>query len=187
MLKKLNPTMDWIKYDDDPILKTPCQDVSFPLTESDWEALSKMTSYIDTCFDNEERKYGIRAGIGITANQIGYSKRFIYIHFLDDDRTEHKYLIANPKIIQESSNICYIANGEGCLSVKKDAKGISPRKCKIVVEAIDVLTGNEIIINARGMLAICLQHEIDHSNGLLYYDRINKMNPFFVKDDWEKF
>ncbi len=185
MLKKLKPTMDWIKYDDDPVLKMPCQDVVFPLTNEDWNELSKMVSYIDACYDFEDKKYNIRPGIGITGNQIGYSKRIIYIHF-NDGKEEHQYLIANPKIIGESSSICYIDGGEGCLSVKKDAKGISPRKAKVVVQAINVLTQEEIIINATGLLAVCLQHEIDHSNGILYYDRINKMNPFFTKEDWEK-
>ncbi len=187
MLKKLKPTMDWIKYDDDPVLKTPCQEVKFPLTEDDWNEISKMVSYIDACYDYEDKKYGIRPGIGITGNQIGFSKKIIYIHFDDNKGEEHKYLIANPKIIGESSNIGYIDGGEGCLSVKKDVKGISPRKIKVVVQAINLFNNEEIIINASGLLAICLQHEIDHSNGILYYDRINKMNPFFTKDDWEKF
>ncbi len=187
MIKKMKPTMDWIKYDDDPMLKTPCEEVKFPLDEKDWNEISKMVSYIDACYEYQDKKYDIRAGIGITGNQIGYCKKIIYIHFDDENKEEHKYLIANPKIIGESSSICYVDGGEGCLSVKKDVKGISPRKSKVVVQAINVFTQEEIIINATGLLAICLQHEIDHSNGILYYDRINKMNPFFTKEDWIKY
>ena len=186
MIKKMKPTMKWIKYDDDPVLKKECEKVIFPLNDNDWEAISKMVNYIDACYENKDALYFIRPGIGITANQIGYSKKIIYIHFNDDNGIEHKYLIANPEIIQESASISYIRNGEGCLSVKNDIKGYVPRKSKLIVKAINILTENEIIINANGLLAICLQHEIDHSNGLLYHDRINKINPFFKKDEWEE-
>ena len=106
----------------------------------------------------------------------------IYIHF-DDSEKENKYLIANPKIIKEYSSKIYIENGEGCLSVKEDVEGYSIRSARLIVEAIDLTTNKVIEIDAEGYLACCIQHEIDHLNGLVYYDRINKFNPFFKKDD----
>lgn len=185
MKYKLKPTMDWMFYDDNEILKKPCKNVKFPLNNDDQLAIDKMMSYIDACYDGKSFNFKIRDGIGMTANQIGYGKNLIYIHF-DEGNVEHKYLLANAKIIEESSNIQYISNGEGCLSVKNDVEGIVPRKEFIKVVAFDILNNRDIIINASGLLAICLQHEIDHSNGILYHDRINKLNPNFKNNEWKK-
>ncbi len=185
MKYKLKPTMEWMFYDDNEILKKPCKNVKLPLDEEDELAIDKMMSYIDACYDGKSLQYKIRDGIGMTANQIGYNKNLIYIHF-DEGKTEHKYLLANAKIIEESSSIQYISNGEGCLSVKEDVEGIVPRKEFIKVMAYDLLNNKDVIINASGLLAICLQHEIDHSNGMLYHDRINKLNPGYFKEEWKK-
>lgn len=185
MNNKLKPTMDWMYYDDNEVLRKPCKNVKLPLNSDDQTAIDKMISYIDACYLGKSYLYKIRDGIGMTANQIGYDKNLIYIHF-NEGKVEHKYLLANAKIIEESSSIQYISNGEGCLSVKEDVDGIVPRKEFIKVMAYDLLNDKDIIINAEGLLAICLQHEIDHSNGMVYHDRINKLNPFYAKDDWKK-
>ena len=185
MAKKMIPTMDWIIYDDNPLLKTKSEDVVFPLTEIEKNTIDKMVAYIDASYESKEAKYDIRPGIGMAAIQLGLPKKIIYIHF-DDGEKENKYLIANPKIIKEYSSKIYIENGEGCLSVKEDAEGYSIRSARLVVEAIDLTTNKVIEIDAEGYLACCIQHEIDHLNGLVYYDRINKFNPFFKKDDWKK-
>ena len=72
--------------------------------------------------------------------------------------------------------------GEGCLSVKKDVPGYVYRHYKITVKAYDVIENREITIKARGLLSIILQHEIDHLNGLLYTDHINKDDPYLIKE-----
>ena len=59
----------------------------------------------------------------------------------------------------------------------EDVKGYVPRHAKITVEGFDVLTNKDVKIVARGFLAICLQHELDHFDGVLYYDHINKEYP----------
>lgn len=185
MKNKIKPTMEWIYYDNQEILRKPCRNVKIPINNDDKEVIQKMISYIDACYQNKSIFYKIRDGIGMTANQIGYDKNIIYIHF-DEGNIEHKYLLANAKIIEESSSIQYIQNGEGCLSVKNDIEGIVPRKEFIKVMAYDLFNNKDIIIDATGLLAICLQHEIDHSNGIVYYDRINKLNPFYSKNEWKK-
>ena len=68
----------------------------------------------------------------------------------------------------------------GCLSVDNEHEGYVYRSYKIVVKAFDALKGEDVTITARGYDAIVLQHEIDHLNGVLFYDHIDKKDPFKV-------
>lgn len=186
MFKFIKPSKEWIIYDNNPIMKQKINEVTFPLTNEDIEAISKMISYIDASYNDEAKKYDIRPGIGIAAIQIGYPKQITYIHLNDENNVEQKYLLANAKIIKKSLNNAYLSGGEGCLSVKKDVKGFVVRKEIVVVKAIDLFTNNEIEIRAQGLLSMCLQHEIDHNNNLFYYDSINKLEPFSADPKWTK-
>jgi peptide deformylase len=142
-------------------------------------------NYVDASFNGEARNLNITEGIAIAANQVGWDKQVIYVHF-DDGKNEHKYLLANPKIKSFSKSFVYLRNGESCLSVKEKIKGIVPRRAKIKVHAYDILNNKNIELTVENFLAVNLQHEIDHLNGILYYDHINKENPFYVHPDWEK-
>ncbi len=186
MFKKLIPQSSWLVYDDNPVMREKNEDLTFPLNEMDIEVISKMLSYVDASYEGLDKKYKIRPGIGIAANQLGYKKKIIYIR-LDNstDGKECRYLLANPKIIKTSVSNSYLSSGEGCLSVEKDHKGYSIRKSIVFVKAIDVFTQKEIEIKGEGLLSMCLQHEIDHTNNLFYYDRINKEEPFKTEKDWE--
>ncbi|MGL4647660.1 MAG: peptide deformylase [Mycoplasmoidaceae bacterium] len=184
-MKKIRPSMDWIVYDDNPILKERSEDLTLPIGAVEEATIAKMVAYIDASYENKAKKYKIKPGIGIAAIQLGIKKRIIYIHF-NENEVEHKYLIANPIIIKEFNKKTFIKDGEGCLSVKDDAIGYSIRKAKIIVKALNLFDFQEIEIEAHGLLACCLQHEIDHLNGILYYDRINKFKPFYKEDDWEE-
>lgn len=186
MFKKIPPKMEWIIYDDNELMKQKINDLTFPLTDQDKDIISKMISYIDASYENKAKKYNIRPGIGIAAIQLGYPKKITYIHLNDESNNEHKYLLANAKIIKKSVNNAYINSGEGCLSVKRDIKGFVIRKEIIVVEAIDIFTKKKVEIRASGILSMCLQHEIDHNNNLFYYDSINKLNPYYVDEKWTK-
>ena len=75
------------------------------------------------------------------------------------------YALANPKIVSYTPKQSYLKTGEACLSVPEDVKGYVPRHAKITVEGFDVLTNKDVKIVARGFLAICLQHELDHFEG----------------------
>lgn len=186
MFKKMIPDSAWLVYDDNPIMHAKNEDLTFPLNEKDIEIISKMISYVDASYDNSYKKYKIKPGIGIAANQLGYCKKIIYIHLDNtDDGLEYKLLLANPKIIKQTTKKMYISLGEGCLSVKKDHKGYSIRSSSVIVEAIDIFTQQKIEIKATGLLSACLQHEIDHTNNLFYYDKINKNDPFYNEKDWE--
>lgn len=142
-----------------------------------------MTSYIDACYEHKDKQFQINSGIAVAANQMGLCDQIIYVHF-NQDGLEHKYLIANPKIIAESMQKCVISQGEGCLSVPCDQKGYVKRANKIIVKAFDLLNEfKPIQITAEGILAVCLQHEIDHLQGMLYYDRIDSKNPYYLQPD----
>ena len=88
-----------------------------------------------------------------------------------------EYGLVNPKIIQNSMKKVALKGGEGCLSVDEDHSGFVYRYDKIVMKAYDVVSQKEVLIKAKGYDAIVLQHEYDHLDGILYYDRINKKEP----------
>lgn len=182
LLENIKPTKDWIYFDDDPLLKQQCEEVT-TLDDNDIMTISKMVSYIDACYEDKDRKYKIKSGIAVAAPQMGLLKRIIYVHFKEDG-VENKYLLANPKIISKSMVFSYLSNGEGCLSVKQDSKGYVPRNYKIIVEATDLFTGEKITFSAVELLSICLQHEIDHLDGILYHDHINKKSPMHIDAKW---
>lgn len=185
MFKKINPDYSWIIFDSNPKMKQNVDDVILPLNDEDIRTIEKMISYVDSSYDDTYKQYNLRPGIGIAAIQLGYPKKIIYIHF-DEKNIEHKYLLANPKIISHSKNKSYLSGGEGCLSVDKNYSGYSIRDERVIVEAIDLFTNKLITIDAKGMLSICLQHEIDHTNNKFFYDRINHNEPYFYEKEWKK-
>ena len=165
-------------------LKEKCKEVTLPLSNEDKTTLLKMINYLELSQNDDiAQKYNIRPGVGLAANQIGLDKRMLAIYFENNDGSETKYGLVNPIITSYSVQKAYIANGEGCLSIKKDVPGYVYRHYKITVKAYDVLKDDYITIKARGFLAIVLQHEIDHLNGLLYTDHINKKDPYFEMED----
>ena len=79
----------------------------------------------------------------------------------------------NPKIVSHSVEKTYLASGEGCLSVDRDVEGYVPRYARITIKAFD-LEGNEFKKRLKGLAAIAFQHELDHLNGVMFYDHIDK-------------
>ena len=129
------------------------------------------------------KKYDLRPAVGIAAIQLGIPKRMCAIHVLDYDSKgnvvkANDYALVNPKIVSYTQKNSFLRDGEGCLSVNKEVQGYVPRHAKVTVEGYDLLTDQEVKIVARGFLSICLQNELDHFEGTLFYDRINKDNPF---------
>ncbi len=184
--KKMIPTMEWIIPDTNPIIRQVCTSVKFPLNDEDIEYIKKMVCYIDTSFYNKNKEYNITAGVAIAANQVGLLKRIIYFHFYDDNSIERQWLIANPIVIQKSNNISFLENGEGCLSVPEHHNGIVPRQSKIKFKAYDIINERNITIELEGYSAIVAQHELDHLDGILYYDHINVLNPNYIDEKWKK-
>lgn len=168
-----------------PILRQVTEEVPVPLTSEDQEILKCMLQFLKNSQDTElAAKYKLRSGVGLSANQIGVNKRMFAAYFRDEKGKFHEYALINPKIISHSVSMIYITNGEGCLSVDRDVNGYVPRYERIKVKAIDI-AGEEVTIKLSGFGAIVAQHEIDHLNGIMFYDHINKENPFHLPENVE--
>ncbi len=105
-------------------------------------------------------------GIGLAANQVGIGKKFAVIDVQPDGKRK-PIVIINPEIVERSGTLY---EEEGCLSVPGFAGKIK-RSAKVKVKALNE-HGLPIIIEGEGLLSRCLQHEIDHLNGKLYFDHL---------------
>lgn len=168
----------------DKRLRTISKDVVFPLTEEDKKHIQDMLEYLkNSQIEELSEKYQLRPGMGLSAIQLGIAKRYFVVVYEYDEGKFENYVIINPKIISHSEEKIYVEFGEGCLSVNREVDGIIPRYARITVEGYDE-EGNKIRVRAREELAIAFQHEMDHLNGILFYDHIDKNNPFRDKDKY---
>lgn len=164
------------------ILKEKSNEVSFPLSENDISLINNMIMYLRISQDEEyASKNDIRAGMGLAAIQLGVKKRFFVISYKNEDGSFEEYKVVNPKIVSNSEELIYVEEGEGCLSVNRYVEGIVPRYARITIEYYDEY-GNKQTKRAREEIAIAFQHEIDHLNGIMFTDRIDKKNPFKDQD-----
>ncbi len=143
-----------------PILHEVSEQVRLPLSKEDKQLLDEMYAYVK---DPESR------AIGLSAVQVGVLKRMCAI-IIDNQR----YKLVNPRIIKRSRELTYYP--EGCLSVPQDYDDPIKRYESVSVMAYDAIQNKNIIINAHGLLARCLQHEIDHMDGILFIDRLDEVN-----------
>ncbi len=178
---KITPEM--IILDTDPIIRTKSEKVTIPLSEEDKELLDAMITYVRRSQDDEiaEAEH-LRPAVGIAAIQLGIPKQLIAVSVPTENGSD-EFALANPKIVSESVQNAYLAQGEGCLSVAQEHEGYVYRHARITVTGYDLLRNEMIRVRASGYTAICLQHEIDHLSGTLFYDRIHKDDPW--KEDPE--
>ncbi|ASN05907.1 peptide deformylase [Virgibacillus necropolis] len=176
-------TMKDIVREGHPALRDVAKDVPIPPTNEEQELLEDMLIFLKNSQDDEiAREYELRAGVGLAATQLGVSKRMIAIHFEDANGKKYSYGLFNPRIVSHSVEKAYLTSGEGCLSVDRSVEGYVPRHARITLKATD-LEGNEIKLRLRDYAAIVFQHEVDHLNGVMFYDHINKDNPLLAPDD----
>ncbi len=179
MFKKLK-----ILDEKDKRLRTISNDVIFPLVEEEKNTIKNaMENLRYSQIDKYAKKYDLRAGWGLSAIQIGIAKRWFIIVEEQEDGSFKEYFFANPRIISNSTEKIYVEQGEGCLSVNREVRGIIPRYARVTVEARD-MDGNKFTLRLREDLAICVQHEMDHLDGILFVDRIDKRNPFKDADKY---
>ncbi len=166
----------------DKRLRVKSKEVIFPLTKEDKKLIETMKEYLQNSqIDELAEKYDLRPGMGLSAIQLGIAKRyFVVVNEIDDNEFE-TYVLINPKMISNSVEQIYVADGEGCLSVNRPVEGIIPRYARVTMEAYDT-EGRKIHVRAREELAICFQHELDHLNGILFTDHIDPKNPFKGQD-----
>ena len=115
-------------------------------------------------------------GIGLAAIQIGIPKRIIVLDIAQKDLPKNPMFFVNPEIIEKSEN--YSIYEEGCLSVPGQFAEIQrPDRCHI--KYLDY-HGNQKEVKARGMLATCMQHEMDHLEGILFIDYLSKLKKSMI-------
>nr|MDF9459173.1 peptide deformylase [Bacillus pumilus] len=176
-------TMEDIVRDGHPVLRQTAEAVELPPTEEEKQQLADMIEFVKNSQDADmAEKYGLRPGVGLATPQINISKRMIAVHCEDEDGEEYSYALFNPRIVSHSVKRAYLATGEGRLSVDEAIPGFVPRYQKIRVKAT-TLEGEDIDIRLKGFPAIVFQHEIDHLNGIMFYDHIQKDQPFAEPDN----
>ena len=169
--------------DTNELIRTKSKEVELPLSQENYDLLMKMHEFLVASQDEElSEKYDLRPAVGIAAIQLGIPKRMCAIHVLDYDEEGNvikstDYALANPKIVFYTQKQSYLKTGEACLSVLEDVQGYVPRHAKVTIEGYDALSKKNVKIVARGFLSVCLQHELDHFDGVLFYDHINKDYP----------
>lgn len=157
-------------------------DVPLPPSEENVQLLDDMLDFIKNSQDEEiAEKYELRAGVGLAAPQLGINKKLLAIHLPYNDEV-YSYQLMNPKIISHSVEKAYLAGGEGCLSVDENVEGYVIRNRRITVRAYNK-AGEKIKIRLKGYPAVVMQHEIDHLNGIMFYDYINQKYPYQAPED----
>ena len=142
----------------DPLLRK----ISEPISEVNSEIKKLMDDMLETMYE--------APGIGLAAVQIGVLKRVIVIDLSKGEKKEPLFIV-NPKITFKSKEL--LSYEEGCLSIPNQFAEVKrPNFCK--VSFLDY-GGKQKEINAEGLLATCIQHEIDHLNGILFIDHLSKL------------
>lgn len=176
-------TMNDIIREEHETLREIAKEVTIPLSDEDKKIGEQLLEYVKNSQDEEiAEKHGLRPGVGLAAPQINVSKRIIAVHTADENDELFSHILFNPKIISHSVEKTFLPNGEGCLSIDREIPGYVPRYSRITVRATNI-KGEEIKLRLSGFNAIVCQHEIDHLNGILFFDHINKENPLEIPDN----
>lgn len=177
-------TMDDIIREGHPTLRLKAKEVTFPLDQQTKNTAQKMIEFLKNSQNPETAKeLELRPGVGIAAPQLDISKRYLAVHIPEGNRdgSDFSKVLFNPTIISHSVGQSALADGEGCLSVDRVVSGIVPRHDRIKVRYYDE-DGNQHEERLRNYPSIVVQHEIDHLNGVMFYDRIDKDNPLALPD-----
>ena len=143
----------------EPLLKTVSAPV--PAVSDDVRALVK--DMFDTMY--------AAPGIGLAAVQIGVSKRIVVTDVAKDDQPKSPLCFINPEVVWQSEETAEYE--EGCLSIPEVFDKVV-RPAEVRVRYMD-LEGEEQVMQCSGLLATCIQHEIDHINGILFIDYLTRL------------
>ena len=142
--------------------------VSLPVEKVGNEERQLMDDMLETMYDAK--------GIGLAAIQIGVPKRIIVMDIGNRDKEKEPMYFVNPIIKNKNSK--HSTYEEGCLSVPNQFAEVNrPSTCEI--EFLDY-NGNKKILNASGLLATCIQHEMDHLEGILFIDYLSKLKKMMI-------
>ena len=133
--------------------------------------VEKVDSAIRALVDDMIQSMYAADGIGLAAVQIGVPKRVIVMDLDQKDGKKNPRSFINPKILWASEETAVFE--EGCLSVPEIWDDVE-RPARVKCEYLD-RDGNTQILEADGLLATCLQHEMDHLNGVLFIDHLSRL------------
>ncbi|HAR63101.1 MAG: peptide deformylase [Candidatus Margulisiibacteriota bacterium] len=136
-----------------------------PLIRKKSKAIDRITPELKSLAKDMLETMYSASGVGLAAVQVGFLQRMVVID-VSENRNEPLVLI-NPRIVSSSGKV---PSKEGCLSVQ-GIEGVVARKERVVVKARNI-DNVAITFEADGLFAICLQHEIDHLEGVLFIDRL---------------
>tara|TARA_Y100000996_G_scaffold316209_1_gene252404 strand:- start:8688 stop:9209 length:522 start_codon:yes stop_codon:yes gene_type:complete len=143
----------------DPILRK----TSEPIEKVDNSIRKLMQEMLETMY--------AAPGIGLAAVQVGILKRLIVIDISKDKEKKEPLFLINPEILEKSETTSIYE--EGCLSLPEQFAEIErPAECSL--KYLD-LNGNQKNLKATGLLSTCIQHEVDHLNGVLFIDYLSKL------------
>jgi len=141
---------------------------SLPVDKVDEQLQNLMNDMLDTMY--------AAPGIGLAAIQVGVPKRVIVLDIAPKDKPKNPMFFINPEIVETSRDISTYE--EGCLSVPGQFAEINrPEKCHI--KYLDYY-GQPKELKAEGMLATCIQHEMDHLEGILFIDYLSKLKKSMI-------
>ncbi len=160
-------TIKEIQFVPDPILRK----VALPV--------EKITNATKRLLDDMAETMYDAPGIGLAGPQIGELQRLIVMDCSRDDETDELWQMINPVIIQSSEESSILE--EGCLSIPGHSSEVT-RPDWVELKFTDK-NGKQQEIRAEGLLAACIQHEIDHLNGILFIDHISKLKRDMI---WRK-
>lgn len=160
-----------------PILTYPDSFLTRPV-----KPVSEITDELQDLIENMAETMYDAPGVGLAAIQAGIDKQIIVYDPDSDTQNRNFYVLINPRIIESYGS--FVSENEGCLSVP-DLRCDVKRAERIIVDGLD-REGNVLKLEAEGVDAIILQHEIDHLNGILFLDRISSLKRQIYKRKREK-
>lgn len=152
----------------DPVLRQKAE----PLAQVDADTRRLIQDMFDTMYEAD--------GVGLAAPQVGVSQRVIVVDPHEQD--VKPFGLVNPIIVESTSDV--ERGEEGCLSIP-GLKDIVERPAAVVVEGLDA-DGQPLRIEAEGLLARVLQHELDHLDGVLFLDRLSPLKRNMALKKWQK-
>jgi peptide deformylase len=160
MIKGASPVnlLEILTFPDD-FLRKPVD----PVEQIDGELQKLINRMADTMY--------LAPGVGLAAVQVKENKSLLVYDIAPGDEERRLHVLINPKIIAQEGQI--ISENEGCLSIPEFRADVQ-RAAQVLVEGVD-REGKPLRIEAEGLLAVVLQHEIDHLNGTLFIDHISAL------------
>jgi peptide deformylase len=157
-----------LRFMGDPVLR----EKAAPVEEVTDEIRTLIADMFDTMYAEE--------GVGLAAPQVGVSSRVIVVDPRDDDI--EPFALVNPGVVELGTEL--VRDEEGCLSIP-GLKETVERPATVKVEALD-REGRPITIEAGGLVARILQHEVDHLDGILFVDRVSALKRRMLLKRWQK-